>query len=72
MDIIKLAGQRQEFIDMGQSINLMIHPDTPAKEVIKIHLSAFDEGLKSLYYQFSINAAQKFSQKQLECSSCEG
>ena len=72
MDVIKLAGQRQEFIDMGQSINLMIHPDTPAKEVIKIHLSAFDEGLKSLYYQFSINAAQKFSQKQLECSSCEG
>ncbi len=72
MDVIKLAAQRQDFIDMGQSINLMIHPDTPAKEVIKIHLTAFDEGLKSLYYQFSINAAQKFSQSQLECSSCEG
>ena len=71
-DVIKLAAQRQKYIDMGQSVNLMIHPDTPAKEVIKLHLMAFDEGLKSLYYQYSINAAQKFSQEQLTCSACEG
>ena len=72
VDIIKLAGQRQQFIDMGQSINLMIHPDTTAKDLIKLHLLAFDEGLKSLYYQKGINAAQKFSQDLLECSACEG
>lgn len=72
VDVIKLAGQRQQFIDMGQSINLMIHPDTPATDVIKLHLMAFDEGLKSLYYQYSINAAQQFSQDQLTCSTCEG
>jgi ribonucleoside-diphosphate reductase alpha chain len=72
MDIIKLGAQRQQFIDMGQSINLMIHPDTPPKEEIKLHLAAFDEGLKSLYYRYSINAAQKFSQDLLICSSCEG
>lgn len=72
VDIIKLAGQRQKYIDQGQSINLMIHPDTPAKDVIKIHLDAFDEGLKSLYYQYNINAAQKFNQELLTCSSCEG
>lgn len=71
-DIIKLAAQRQKFIDQGQSINIMIHPDTPAKDLIKLHLMAFDEGLKSLYYQYSINAAQKFSQELLTCSSCEG
>jgi ribonucleoside-diphosphate reductase alpha chain len=72
VDVIKLAAQRQKYIDMGQSVNLMIHPDTPAKEVIKLHLMAFDEGLKSLYYQYSINAAQKFSQDNMECSVCEG
>ena len=71
-DVIKLASQRQQFIDMSQSINIMIHPDTPAKDVVKLHLMAFDEGLKSLYYQYSINAAQKFSQDLLTCSSCEG
>lgn len=72
VDVIQLAGQRQKFIDMGQSINLMIHPDTSAKDIIKLHLSAFDFGLKSLYYQNGINAAQKFSQDLLSCSACEG
>ena len=71
-DVIKLAAQRQKYIDMGQSVNIMIHPDTPAKEVIKLHLMAFDEGLKSLYYQYSINSAQKFSQELLNCTVCEG
>lgn len=71
-DVIELASQRQKYIDQGQSVNLMIHPDTPAKDLIKLHLNAFDKGLKSLYYQFSINAAQQFNQKLLTCSSCEG
>ena len=72
-DVIKLAAQRQKFIDMGQSLNIMIHPDTPAKDVINLHLMAFEEGVKSLYYQHSINAAQKFSQEQVNgCSAWEG
>ncbi len=70
--VIKLAAQRQQFIDMGQSINIMIHPDTPAKDIIKLHLMAFEEGLKSLYYQNSINAAQMLSQDLLSCGACEG
>lgn len=72
IDVIKLAGQRQKFIDMGQSINIMIHPDTPVKDVNMLHLTAFDEGLKSLYYQYSINAAQAFNQDLMTCSTCEG
>jgi len=71
VDVIKLSGQRQKFIDQGQSINLMIHPDTPANEINKLHMLAFDEGLKSLYYQYSINAAQEFNRTLLTCSSCE-
>lgn len=72
MDIIKLAAQRQKYIDQAQSLNLMVHPDTPSSEINRLHLAAFDEGLKTLYYQYSINAAQKFSQDLLTCSSCEG
>lgn len=72
VDVIKLAGARQKFIDQGQSINLMIHPDTPPAEINKLHLLAFEEGLKGLYYQYSINSAQKFKQELLTCSSCEG
>lgn len=72
MDILKLAASRQRFIDMGQSLNLMIHPKTPPKEINKLILEAFDMGIKSLYYQYSINAAQELNQDLMECSSCEG
>lgn len=71
VDVIKLAGQRAKYIDQGQSLNIMIHPDTPSKDINKLHLMAFDEGVKGLYYQYSINASQKFSEENITCSSCE-
>ncbi len=71
MDIINLACQRQQYIDMGQSINLMIHPSTPPKEVNKLIMAAYKGGLKSLYYHYSINAAQEYNRSLTECSACE-
>ena len=71
VDVLKLAGQRAKLLDQGQSINIMIHPDTPASEINKLHMLAFDEGVKGLYYQYSINAAQEFNKELLTCSSCE-
>ncbi|MCH2193239.1 ribonucleoside-diphosphate reductase subunit alpha [Kordia sp.] len=70
MDIIYQAANRQYHIDQGQSVNIIIHPDMPTKEINKIHITAWKLGLKSLYYQHSMNAAQKFRQKK-ECTSCE-
>ncbi len=70
MDIIYQAANRQNYIDQGQSVNLMIHPNMSAKEINKIYISAWELGLKSLYYQHSMNAAQQFKQKK-ECASCE-
>jgi ribonucleoside-diphosphate reductase alpha chain len=70
-DVIILAANRQKYIDMGQSINLMIHPNTPPKEVNKLVMEAFDLGVKSLYYQYSINAVQEYNQELLHCSACE-
>ena len=71
MNIIYQAANRQNHIDQGQSLNLMIHPDMSAKEINKLYVTAWKLGLKSLYYQHSMNAAQKFKQNK-ECSSCEG
>ncbi|WP_415376949.1 ribonucleoside-diphosphate reductase subunit alpha [Patiriisocius sp. Uisw_017] len=70
MDIIYQAANRQNHIDQGQSVNIIVHPDTPTKEINKIHVTAWKLGLKSLYYQHSMNAAQKFKQKK-DCASCE-
>ena len=70
MDIIYQAGNRQEYIDQGQSVNIIVHPDMPAKEINKLYITAWKLGLKSLYYQHSMNAAQKFKQKK-DCVMCE-
>ncbi len=72
MAIIKQAAARQIFIDQGQSLNLMIHPDTPARDINQLYIEAWKLGIKSLYYQHSMNAAQQFNRKLLTtCSSCE-
>lgn len=70
MDLIYQAANRQNHIDQGQSVNIIVHPEMPVKEINKIHVTAWKLGLKSLYYQHSMNAAQKFAQKK-DCASCE-
>jgi len=70
MDLIYQAANRQNHIDQGQSLNIIIHPEMPVKEINTIHVTAWKLGLKSLYYQHSMNAAQKFAQKK-DCASCE-
>ena len=71
LDVVYQAASRQEHIDQGQSINVMIHPDMPTKDLNNIYMTAWKMGVKSMYYQHSMNAAQKFKQKK-ECTSCEG
>jgi len=71
MQVIYQAANRQNHIDQGQSLNIIVHPDMPTKEINKIHVTAWKLGVKSLYYQHSMNAAQKFKQ-QKDCASCEG
>lgn len=69
--IVYQAANRQNYIDQGQSINIMAHPDMPIKDLNDVYVTAWRLGVKSMYYQHSMNAAQKFKQKK-ECASCEG
>tara|TARA_R100000808_G_scaffold4717_1_gene15002 strand:+ start:12785 stop:14410 length:1626 start_codon:yes stop_codon:yes gene_type:complete len=71
-EIVLQAAQRQKYIDQSQSLNLMIDPSISAKDINKLYLYAWEEGVKTLYYQFSQSSAQAFSRNILECSSCEG
>ena len=72
VDIIKLAAQRQKFIDQGQSLNLMISPHATANDIHNLIKLAHEEGIKTLYYQHSTNGAQIFNRSLLECSACDG
>jgi ribonucleoside-diphosphate reductase alpha chain len=71
MEIVQQAAQRQKWIDQGQSLNLRIHPSTPLRDVNALVIEAWRLGIKSLYYQYGVNAAQEFSKSLLTCSSCE-
>ncbi len=68
--VIDQAAARQPYIDQGQSLNLMINPKTPTKDVNALHIEAWRQGIKTLYYQHSMNAAQTLNRKKL-CVSCE-
>jgi ribonucleoside-diphosphate reductase alpha chain len=73
--IINQAAVRQPYIDQGQSLNLMIDPKTPVRDINKLYLDAWKLGIKSLYYQYSINASQALTRKKLAtegCAACEG
>lgn len=75
--IINQASIRQQYIDQSQSLNIMVPPDMSTKEVNKLLIDAWKLGVKTLYYQHSMNSAQAFSRKKLQlndlhCASCEG
>ncbi|RTI04044.1 ribonucleoside-diphosphate reductase subunit alpha [Thermus scotoductus] len=70
--LVNLAIARQKYIDQGQSLNLVIHPEAPPKDVNELYLHAWRGGLKALYYQFSASAAQAYSRDLLlSCRACE-
>ena len=71
--LIEHAAARQQYIDQGQSLNLAINPSVPTKEVNALYMYAWKLGIKTLYYQHSVNAAQQFGRlKDLQnCQSCQ-
>ncbi len=64
--IIEQAADRQKFIDQGQSLNLMIDPSMSVKDINNLYVKAWESGVKTLYYQHSMNAAQQFNRKKIQ------
>tara|TARA_A200000159_G_scaffold22434_1_gene19372 strand:- start:242 stop:2047 length:1806 start_codon:yes stop_codon:yes gene_type:complete len=83
--IVDHAGDRQEFICQGQSVNLFFPAGTEKSYVNAVHLRAWKKKLKGLYYLRTNSGAsaekvsQKVEQNKLqdftdpdECLSCQG
>lgn len=68
--VLDQAAIRQQFVDQSQSLNIMVNPTMSAKDINELYLFAWRNGVKSLYYQHSTNAAQQFSKDKL-CIMCE-
>lgn len=70
LEVINQAAQRQVHIDQSQSLNIMLHPKTPAKDIHQLMVHAHMLGVKTLYYHHSISALQEYT-NTIVCSSCE-
>lgn len=70
-EIIIQASQRQKYIDQSQSLNIMIGPDIPPKQVSDLLIEGWKLGIKTFYYQRSANPAQELARNILSCSNCE-
>ena len=72
--LIKLAAQRQKFIDQGQSVNLFFTSNANAKYIHEVHLEAWKQGLKGLYYlrsETGLNGSDNEYKSVNECKACE-
>ena len=70
-EIINQASVRQRYIDQAQSLNIMVNPlQTSAKELNELYLYAWENDIKTLYYQHGTNAAQQLYQSSV-CLACE-
>jgi ribonucleoside-diphosphate reductase alpha chain len=85
--VVEHSAKRQEFICQGQSVNLFFPSGSPKAYVNSVHIKAWKEGLKGLYYLrtnagvsadkvgalIERNALKNFSDEDTEeCISCQG
>lgn len=70
-EIIIQAAGRQKYIDQGQSLNVLIPAGTQPKLVNELMIFAWEQGIKSLYYQRSTNPAKELARSIMTCKSCE-
>jgi len=86
--VVEHAAKRQEFICQGQSVNLFFPAGSPKPYVNSVHIKAWKEGLKGLYYlrtnagvsadkvgaSVERNALKDFTSDSEgeECISCQG
>jgi len=59
--VVELAGDRAPYICQGQSINLFLPADIDKWDLLMLHWTAWEKGIKSLYYcrSKSIQRAEK-------------
>jgi ribonucleoside-diphosphate reductase alpha chain len=71
--IIKQAIQRQKWVDQAQSVNLFFATNSSPKYIHKVHLAAWEGGLKTLYYLRSdgVIKGDLASRSETDCKACE-
>jgi len=74
MELVKQAGVRQQYIDQSVSLNLAFPTEAEPKFINQVHLEAFKQGIKTLYYMRteSVLRGDIAARATDDCLSCDG
>jgi len=75
LDLVRQAGVRQQYIDQAVSLNLAFPATAEPKWINQIHIEAWKQGVKTLYYMRTESVLRgDIAAKAMdpECVSCEG
>ena len=74
LELVRQAGIRQQYIDQSVSLNLAFPAEATPKWINKVHLDAWEKGIKTLYYMRteSVLRGDIAAKAMEECLSCEG
>lgn len=75
LDLVKQAGIRQQYVDQAVSLNLAFPTEADTKFINKVHLEAYNEGVKTLYYMRTESVLRgdiAAAATDPDCLSCDG
>ena len=74
LELIKQAGVRQQYVDQAVSLNLAFPKEATPKWINKVHLEAWKQGIKTLYYMRteSVLRGDIAATAMMDCISCDG
>jgi ribonucleoside-diphosphate reductase alpha chain len=74
LELVKQAGIRQQYVDQTVSLNLAFPTEATPKWINQVHLEAWKQGVKTLYYvrTESVLRGDIAAASMSDCVSCEG
>ena len=74
LDLVRQGGIRQQYIDQAVSLNLAFPKEASPKWINQVHLEAWKQGIKTLYYMRteSVLRGDIAAKAMEECISCDG
>ena len=74
LELVRQAGIRQQYIDQAVSLNLAFPKEASPKWINQVHLEAWKQGIKTLYYMRteSVLRGDIAAKAMEECVSCDG
>jgi ribonucleoside-diphosphate reductase alpha chain len=75
LDLVKQAGIRQQYVDQAVSLNLAFPKEAEPKFINQVHLEAYKQGIKTLYYMRTESVLRgdiASAAMNPDCLSCDG